>query len=103
MAVAGCRGYRGGVVDERPARLRQGSRRAADVRPLGMLALGSSLVGLALSWTYFLSPWAVPPALVGLGLGVVAHSNPVTRGAGRVAIVLSTVALALAAGLILLV
>jgi hypothetical protein len=91
------------MVDERPAQPRQGSRRDVDVRPLGVLALCSSLVGLALSWTYFLSPWAVPPALVGLGLGLVARSDPVTRGAGRVAIVLSTVALAVAAGLVLLV
>ncbi len=46
--------------------------------PLGALALGVAVVGMLLSWTYFLSPLAYVAAVVAVPLGMLARTDVVT-------------------------
>lgn len=62
------------------------------MRPLGVLAVLPAFVALALSWTYWWSPWAILLSLLGLGVGLVARTDPATRALGTAATAMSVTA-----------
>ena len=67
-----------------------------DVRPLGYLALGSALISVALSWTYFLSVLSYIPALVAVPLGLAAREFAATRHMGTISLALALLSAAVA-------
>lgn len=67
-----------------------------DTRPLGALALGCAVLAVALSWTYFFSPYAYVAAAAALLLGLVARGGERGRTMGAVAVALAVVAVVVA-------
>ena len=77
------------------------------VLPLSAMAIVigvlNAFVALALSWTYWWSPWAILFALVGLGVGLVARTDPTTRAVGTAATAMSVAAAVVSVLLLVLV
>jgi hypothetical protein len=68
-------------------------RTEPDMRPLGALALGFAILSVALSVTYFYSPFAYLAALIALPLGLMSRGHERSRGMGNSATVLAVIAI----------
>lgn len=72
------------------------------MRPLGALALGAAILSVALSWTYFFSPYALLAAVVALPLGLMSRGHERSRGMGTAASVLAVIAVVVAGATLIL-